>query len=314
MKNKSILIIFFIVILLMVFTLPVKAVTVNKETIKKNLESYAMTGKVASTIVGNSKFTVGGDAAKISSLAITDNTITFLSSDSPMVYNYTINGNLCTFKAEVDINPETKTEEYVSARLKTNLLSACFLAITDSYDIASDDALYYYVEKSEQTKLNIDYEGIDNKNYVGLSQRYVAQVGKVEDTIFRQYTKVLVNNEQNCKYETILEINLDQVSNLKVQRPVDKQPEPQTNTLVPVVKNEVSNNTTTENTNNIENQISQNEIANATDLTEVTDDGKEQGNNVEEEKSGFSIGKVILVVAIVAFFVIGIIVIEKRNR
>jgi len=166
--NKKLKIVSLIIIFLLIGTLAVQAATVTKESIKKNLESYSLTGKVASAVVGNSKYTIGGEAARISSVAVTDDTISFLSSNTPLIYKYKVEGNVCTFTAETDITAQTTTNEYLTETLKINLLSACFLAVTDSENVDSNNALFYYIDRADKTKLNVSYDGIANDNYVAI--------------------------------------------------------------------------------------------------------------------------------------------------
>ena len=232
--NKKLKIVSLIIIFLLIGTLAVQAATVTKESIKKNLESYSLTGKVASAVVGNSKYTIGGEAARISSVAVTDDTISFLSSNTPLIYKYKVEGNVCTFTAETDITAQTTTNEYLTETLKINLLSACFLAVTDSENVDSNNALFYYIDRADKTKLNVSYDGIANDNYVAIAKRYVETVGRVDDTVFNLYTRTLSNTETNCKYETVLEIRLDQISKISVDRPAtNSSPTTQPDTTTP---------------------------------------------------------------------------------
>ena len=307
-------------VFLLSFTIGVQAVDVTKETIRKNLESYAMTGKVASAVVGNSRYTVGGDAAGIASLAITDDTLSFISSNTPLIFQYKIEGNVCTFIVESDITDQTDTNDYLTETLNINLLSACFLSVTDSFDVDSNDALYYYEERAEQTKLNINYEGIDNRDYIGIAKRYVENVGMVDDAVFHQYTKVITNSDTNCKYQTILEIKLDQVSNIKVERPVVEYPTTNTNTtaeqntLVPV-NNTTSNEIANEVVNETSNEITDELIGEVTNQIEQETAQEENANQeTTEGNTGSTIFKVITILVIVALVVFAIVLFEKRQK
>lgn len=320
MVKKEIKIVSLILIFLLMFTITVQAVTVTKETIKKNLESYSMTGKVASAVVGNSKYTVGGDATDISSLAITDDTISFISSSTPLVFKYTISGNTCTFTAQADITNQTNTSDYLTETLKVNLLSACFLAVTDSFGIDSSDALYYYEERVATTKLNIDYTGIDNQDYLNLSKEYVENVDSVNDAVFKQYTKTLTNNNTNCKYETILEVNLNQVANIKVDVPNVQNTSPTTpttpttneNVFVNTAENEIANELTNETTNTTENEIGNNEVANV-EANVVNNETVEDVQAVEQGGSVKTVLKGVAIVALITIVVIAIILFERKK-
>jgi len=315
MIKKKIKIISLIVIFLLMFTITVQAVTVTKETIKKNLENYAMTGKVASAVVGNSKYTVGGDATDISSLSITDDTISFISSSTPLIFKYTVNGNTCTFTAQADITSETSTNDYLTETLKVNLLSACFLAVTDSFDIDSSDALYYYEERVTTTKLNLDYTGIDNQDYLNLSKEYVENIKDVNDAVFKQYTKTLTNNETNCKYETILEVNLNQVANIKVNTPDVQNTSPTQTATENVFINTatVENEITNETTNTTENEIGNNNVENNIQTNAINNEVVEDVQVEENESPVKTILKIVAIVALITVVVISIILFERKK-
>ena len=326
--NKKLKMVSLLILFLLIGTIAVQAVTVSKESIKKNLENYSIIGKVASAVVGNSKYTVGGDAARISSIAVTDDTITFSSSNTPLIYKYKIEGNICTFTAETDLTASTTTNEYLTETLKINLLSACFLVVTDSDNMDSNNALYYYIDKVEKTKLNVNYDGIDNQNIVAIGRRYIENVGRVDDVVFNQYTRILSNTDTNCKYETVLEIKLDQVSQISVDRPATNSSpttQPNTNTTanpstttpqepntnaVPAT-NTTANYVTGSNTldteinneliKNITGQIDQNPDSSA----DVGEQGKVQGNNVL---------KVIVILMIIGLVVVAIVRFEMVRK
>jgi len=318
--NKKIKIIGLIIVFLLMGTLIVQAATATKESIKKNLENYSYTGKVASAVVGNSKYTVGGDAAKISSLAVTDDTITFISSNTSLIYKYKVEGNICTFTAETDITAQATTNDYLTETLKVNLLSACFLAVTDSDSIDSNNALYYYIDKVEKTKLNLNYDGIANDNYLALAKRYVEKIGRVDDTVFNQYTRTLTNNETNCKYETVLEIKLDQVSKISIDRPATNSSPtttaPETTTPEPVhdpkedlvpVTNTEANYVTGSNT--LDTSLNNELIENVTGKIDQNPSSKTNVGGTETK--GNNVLKVVVILIIIALVAVAIIRFEK---
>jgi len=322
--NKKLKIVSLIIIFLLIGTLAVQAATVTKESIKKNLESYSLTGKVASAVVGNSKYTIGGEAARISSVAVTDDTISFLSSNTPLIYKYKVEGNVCNFTAETDITAQTTTNEYLTETLKINLLSACFLAVTDSENVDSNNALFYYIDRADKTKLNVSYDGIANDNYVAIAKRYVETVGRVDDTVFNLYTRTLSNTETNCKYETVLEIRLDQISKISVDRPATNSSpttQPDTTTPPPATteqKNDVVPTTNTEanyvtGSNVLDTKIDNGVIDNATSKIDANTVDKPEGKK-DNKVQGNDVLKVIVILIIIGLVVVAIVRFEKVRK
>lgn len=327
--SKKLKIVSVLILFLLIGTIAAQAVTVSKESIKKNLENYSIIGKVASAVVGNSKYTVGGDAARISSIAVTDDTITFSSSNTPLIYKYKIEGNLCTFTAETDITAQTTTNEYLTETLKINLLSACFLAVTDSTSIDSNNALYYYIDRVEKAKLNVNYDGIDNQNFIAIGKRYIETIGRVDDTVFNQYTRTLNNTDTNCKYETVLEIKLDQVSQISVDRPATNSSpttQPDTSTTTPPATtvpgqdqntNAVPETDTNANyvtgSNSLDTGIDNSVIENVTSKIDQEPNSKAEVGQGEKVQ-GNSVLKVIVILIIIGLVVVAIVRFEMVRK
>lgn len=313
-----------IILFLLIGTIAVQAVTISKETIKKNLEGYSLTGKVASAVVGNSKYTVGGDSAKIGNVAVTDDTISFVSSNTPFIYKYKVEGNVCTFLSETDLTKETTMDEYLSQTLKINLLSACFLAVTDSYQVDSNNALYYYMDKIEKTKLNVNYNEINNQDYLALGKRYVETIGRVDDKVMNQYIRIISNTETNCKYETVLEIKLDQITNISVDRPAtNSSPITNPNENIPVrspendlvpVNTQSANYVGTNRLTEMENGIGNDVIGAVTNQIDETPDSRAsvgQSSQKEADNTGL---KIIIVIIIIALVAVAIVRYEKVRK
>ena len=51
----------------------------------------------------------------------------------------------------------------------------------DSENVDSNNALFYYIDRADKTKLNVSYDGIANDNYVAIAKRYVETVGRVDE-------------------------------------------------------------------------------------------------------------------------------------
>lgn len=244
--NKIIAGIIFIIILL---SRNVLAANITKEEIGKNMEEYTSGRKVISVKLNNGDEVTAGNTEPDTDpikLKMLDDKIELNTKDGILNINYIIESNKVKFNTNRSMGENDTEGDIYLTMVAPELMSLCFLSITDSYGIDSKKALKYYQDKLTEGEEKKDTSNMDILDIMKKEK-------DIKDEVFTyKLSQGVSENEENIVYNTDLVINLDKVNLLKDKNTTINEQKP---------SNPVENtkpNKTLQTNNNKNNEIAKN--------------------------------------------------------
>ena len=218
---KRLKIIFVILIISFIIGTSSYATSISKESLQRNMTRYLTGEKVAVTQLDNGdEIAVGnvdpeGDPIDLEML---DDRMILKDSTGSIEIFYNITDQNCSFFINREISEDDAPEDLYLSLMAPQMLSICFLSVTDEYDIISELALKYYEERMEQEEIDISEEEEASLNNAKLAKIIVESQKNVNDEVF-SYKISGEEFEQEAKYQYTAEltINLDKVTNINGQ-------------------------------------------------------------------------------------------------
>lgn len=212
---KKLRILFVILVISLIIGTSSLAVSINEESLQRNMNKYLTGEKVAVTQLDNGdEIAVGNvepEGEPINLQTLDDRLILQDSTGSIEIF-YNITDYNCNFYVTREIKEDDEPDDLYLSLMAPQMLSMCFLSVTDEYGIMSELALKYYEERMLQEEIDISEEEEENLNNSKLAKIIVESQKAVNDAVF-SYKIAGEENEQEQKYTYTAEliINLDNV-------------------------------------------------------------------------------------------------------
>ena len=207
--NKIVTSIIFIIILL---SRDVLAANITKEEIGKNMEEYTSGRKVISVKLNNGDEVTAGNTEPETDpikLKMLNDKIELNTKDGILNINYVIESNKVKFNTNRSMGENDSEGDIYLTMIAPEIMTLCFLSVTDSYGVDSRKALKYYQDKLTEGETKKDPNKMDILDVMKKEK-------DVKDEIFTyKISQGISENEENIVYNTDLVINLDKVKLLK---------------------------------------------------------------------------------------------------
>ena len=212
-KFKNILFMLLIITIILLSSITSYAgLVVTKETLEDTLNSYAIGEKKAATTItnkGNIKLNFS-DENQIS-VSVTDSTITL----NDKVFDYAVLEDKIRFSYTADLTPDSD----FSLEQQNLYMALLFVSVADLCEINSNTSLYkyytdYYSIRGFNGTVPADVDKSDPMEYMKFLSA-TKEFNPINNSIYRIYNQILVDNSKQFKYKSYLEINFDNIQELK---------------------------------------------------------------------------------------------------
>lgn len=241
---KRIKVIFVILIISLIIGTSSYATSISKESLQRNMTKYLTGEKIAVTQLENGDEIVVGNVEPEGdpiNLEVLDDRMILKDSTGSIEIFYNITEHNCNFYITREISEEDKPEDLYLSLMAPQMLSMCFLSVTDEYGIMSELALKYYEERMEQEEIDVSEQEEANLNNAKLAKIIVESQKEVNDEVFSyKISGEEFEQEQKYQYTAQLTINLDNV--LKINGVIDIPEEYNPQTPENIIINAIVNN------------------------------------------------------------------------
>lgn len=211
-KIKNILFMLLIAIVLMSNITSYAGLVVTKETLEDTLNSYS-TGerKAATTITNKGSVKLNFSDENQISVSVTDSTITL----DDKVFDYTVLEDKIRFSYTADLTPDSD----FSLDQQNLYMALLFVSVADLCEINSNTSLYkyytdYYSVRGFNGTVPADVDKSNPMEYMKFLSA-TKEFDPINNSIYRIYNQILVDNSKQFKYKSYLEINFNNIQELK---------------------------------------------------------------------------------------------------